>query len=55
MYDNQVSDLTPLKPLEELSVLMFRDNPVTDLSVFKSVFPRLTRTDVSFRQREGEA
>ncbi len=53
MYGNQVSDLTPLVELANLEVLMFRDNPVADLSVFQSIYPRLTRTDVSRKGGEG--
>lgn len=49
MYENQVSDLTPLKGLENLRVLMMRENALSDLSVFRSIFPRLTRTDTLFR------
>ena len=50
MYENHVSDLTPLTGLMNLQVLMMRGNDLNDLSVFRTIFPKLTRTDILLRK-----
>jgi len=47
MYNNRVSDIAALTNLSNLSELMLRDNPLQNMDTLKSIYPRLTRLDVS--------